>query len=85
MLSKVCERIMCSQTDAFMQDKQSNLLAGFRKNTTQHYLMNMLSIGKNMLDKGGNECAMFMELSKASDTILHYLMIANLGAYGFSQ
>ena len=38
-----------------------------------------------MLDKGGYVCAMFMELSKTFDTIHHDLMIAELGAHGFSQ
>ena len=37
-----------------------------------------------MLDKGGYVCAMFMELSKAFDTVHYDLMTAKLGAYGFS-
>ena len=83
-VSKVFERIIYSQIDAFMQDKLSNLLTGFRKNhSTQHCLMYMLENWKNMLDKGGYVCAMFMDLSKAFDTIHHDLMIAKLGAYGF--
>ena len=85
-VSKVFERIIYSQIDAFMQDKLSNLLTGFRKNhSTQHCLMYMLENWKNMLDKGGYVCAMFMDLSKAFDTIHHDLMIVKLGAYGFSQ
>ena len=69
-----------------MQDKLSNLLTGFRKNhSTQHCLMYMLENWKNMLDKGGYVCAMFMDLSKAFDKINHDLMIAKLVAYGFSQ
>ena len=85
-VSKVFERIIYSQIDAFMQDKLSNLLTGFRKNhSTQHCLMYMLENWKNMLDKGGYVCAMFMDLSKAFDTIHHDFMIAKLGEYGFSQ
>ena len=69
-----------------MQDTLSNLLTGFRKNhSTQQCLMHMFENWKNMLDKGGYVCAMFTDLSKAFDTIHHDLMIAKLGAYGFSQ
>ena len=69
-----------------MQDKLSNLLTGFRKtHSTQHCLMYMLENWKNMLDKGGYVCAMFMDLSKAFDTIHQDFMIAKLGEYGFSQ
>ena len=85
-VSKVFERIIYSQIDAFMQDKLSNLLTGFRKNhSTQHCLMYMLENWKNVLDKGGYVCAMFMDLSKAFDTINYDLIIAKLGAYGFSH
>ena len=47
--------------------------------------MYMLEFWKNMLDKGGYVCAMFMDLLKAFDTIHHDLMTAKLGAHGFSQ
>ena len=47
--------------------------------------MHMLENWKSMLDKGGYVCAMFMDLSKAFNTIHHDLMIAKLGANGFSQ
>ena len=59
-----------------MQDKLSNLLTGFRKNhSTQHCLMCMLEIWKDMFDKRGYVCAMFMDLSKNLDTICHDLVI----------
>ena len=54
---KVFKRIICTQVDAFMQDKLSNLLTGFRKkHSTQHCLMHMPEIWKNILDKGYVNC-----------------------------
>ena len=46
--------------------------------------MYMFEIWKNVLDKGGYVSAMFMDLLKTGDTTHHGLMIAKLGAYGFS-
>lgn len=67
-----------------MKYKLSKQLTGFRKNHgTQKCLSGMLEIWKNVLDKGGYICAIFIELSKAFDTLNHDLLMAKLGAYGF--
>ena len=80
---KVFERIMYHQINDYMKDKLSKQLTGFRKNhSTQHCLSCMLEIWKKVLDKG-YICAIFMDLSKASHTLNHDLLIAKLGAYGF--
>ena len=47
--------------------------------------MSMLEMWKNTLDKGGYVSAIFMDLSKAFDTLNHNLLIAKLGAYGFER
>ena len=43
----------------------------------------MLEIWKKVLGKGGYICAIFMNLSKAFDTLNHDLLTAKLGTYRF--
>ena len=51
-VSKVFERIMYNQIDECMKTKLSLVLNGFRKNhSTQHCLITMLEVWKNMIDK----------------------------------
>ena len=85
-VSKIIERIVCTQIENFMEDKLSKLLTGFRKNhSTQHSLVNMLEKWKITLDKGRFVCTIFMDFSKAFDTMNHEFLIAKLGAYGFQE
>ena len=84
-MSKVFERLVYKQTETFINNKLSINLSGFRKNyNTQYCLTYMPEKWKNTLDKGKHVGAVFMDLSKAFDTINHELMIAKLEAYGFS-
>ena len=45
----------------------------------------MLEKWERTLDKGENLCTIFMDLSKAFDTINHELFLIRLKAYGFSE
>ena len=71
-----------------MQTYFDNILSkyqcGFRKGfNAQHCLVSMTKNGKKSVDNGGASEALMTNLSKAFDCLLHELLIAKLGTYGF--
>ena len=71
-LSKVIERILYKQIDSFMKNKFSSYQCGFRKNhNAQYSLLKMIENWKKQLDNGKKVEVIFMDLSKAFDTINH--------------
>ena len=61
-VSKVFEIIMCQQVEDF-------ILTGLKSHNTQHCLMRMLERWKKTFDKGGDICAIFMDLSRVFKTL----------------
>ena len=85
-LSKVFEKLIYSQINTYMSYKLSKYLTGFRKNhNTQHALLNMIENRKTNLNKGNKTGAIFMDLSKAFDTLDYSLLIAKLEDHGFDS
>ena len=79
--SKVFEKILYNQLNDFMKDKFSNILNGFRKGySAQEALLIMIEKLKRALDENMRVGAMFMDLSKAFDTLNHRLFVAKLKA-----
>ena len=65
-----------------MGGKLTKYLTGFRKShSAQHSVLIMLEKWKRGIDNGAYVSALFMDLSKAFDTINHDLMLAKLKAY----
>ena len=67
-----------------MEDKLTNFLTGLRKSHgTQHSLLTMLEKWKILIDNETYVSALFMDLSKAFDTINHDPMLAKLKVHEF--
>ena len=81
--SKAFEIILYSQPNDFMKDKLSNILTGFQKgDSTQHSLLIMITKWKRPLDENMKVGAIFMDLSKAFNTLNHRILLAKRKAYG---
>ena len=80
---KAFERIIHNQLNDFMKDKLSNILTGFRKgHSAQHSMLIMIEKWKRALDDNMKVGAIFMDHSKAFDTLNLRLLLAKLKAYG---
>ena len=74
-VSKIFEKLIYKQINDYICDKLSKYIMGFRKcHGTQHSLLVVLEKWKKVLDKGEDVCTIFMDLSKAFDSINHDLL-----------
>ena len=80
---KVFEQIIYEQMNSYMENKLLKYITGFRKAHGSSKLIVMLEKWKSVLDKKEYVC-LFINLSKALDTINHDLLLAKLKAYSFS-
>ena len=78
-MSKVFKRILCNQ----LNDKLSNIVSVFRKgHSAQHSLLIMIEKWIRDLNDNMKVGAIFMDFSKAFDTLNHRLLLAKVKAYG---
>ena len=83
-ISKIYERIMHNEMNKFFINKLSKYQCGFGKGFgTQFCVLVMIKKLREIRDNKRVFAAVFTNLSKAFDSILHELLIAELNAYGF--
>ena len=84
-VSKLNESVMNDQLGQYFINIFHELLCAFRKKySCQSTLANMIEDWKESLDKNNVIGALFMDLSKAFDSLPHGLLIAKFRAYGLS-
>ena len=85
-MSKVYERCIYDQIQAYFDKILSKYQCGFRKGyNSQHCLIALIEKWKKSVDNGGAFGALLTDLSKAFDCLSHELLIAKLHAYGFDK
>ena len=85
-ISKIFERLMQKQIVVYMVHFLLPHLCGYRKKfNTQQALLALTENWKKVLDNKDFGGAVLMDLSKAFDTINHYLLVAKLNGYGFNN
>ena len=84
-IDKLFEKIMHSRVTSFLETYQCiyPLQFGFRKkHSTTHALINIIELIKSALDQSKFACGIFVDFSKAFDTVDHNILLQKLSHYG---
>ena len=84
-ISKILEKIMYNRTITFIRnfDLLSNSQFGFRQNhSTTHAILYFINHIATAIDKHLHSLGIFLDLSKAFDTINHEILLKKLSYYG---
>ena len=84
-INKIFEKIIYSRLISFIEKYQIlyKYQYGFRKNhSTEHALIELVDQIRLNMDKKLMTCGIFIDLSKAFDTVNHHILLAKLENYG---
>ena len=87
-ISKVFEKVVFKQVYTYFDDKKLLYISqyGFRKyHSTDHACLEFLDKVMSDLDKGETPFSVFIDLSKAFDTINHHILLHKLIYYGLDN
>lgn len=88
VISKVVEKIAFDQLSQYFESNGlfSPYQYGFRKKrSTQHAVTNLVNHIRNNMDKGNKTGVLYMDFSKAFDTVNHSCLLHKLPYYGITE